>query len=318
MSPFIIMLRNVLVFLALAVPGYMLVKLKILKEEDTSPISKVLVKIGLPSLIFANSLNMNIKGWEALTLVVVALVSLAIILITVFISTLVTKGFEEKTRKTAKYAMSFSNSGFLGIPLAEAVFGSASSVMGYLVVANVVCCVGLNTIGVYLFTGDKKYISIKKILLNPAFLAFFFGIVINLSGVLNYVNEITLIANHLKGLVTPISMMIVGIKLASIKPLNIFKSKNMYIVSAVKLLVQPIIIVCAMLIVGSFINIPSAIIMGIFMAFAMPAPGTTTSFADMYDGDVDESVIYTLGTTILSVISIPILYYLITLLGIIF
>ena len=313
MDAFIIMLRNVLVFLALAVPGYMLVKLKILKEQDTPPLSKVLVKIGLPSLIFANSLNMNVKGGAALTLSIVAIVSLAVILVTVVISALTTKGFNnEKSRKTARYAMSFSNSGFLGIPLAEAVFGSASPIIGYVVVANVVCCVGLNTIGVYLFTGDKREISIKKILLNPAFLAFVFGIIVNLSGVITYVPEIKLVANHLKGVVTPISMMIVGIKLAEVNLLDIFKSKKMYIVSIVKLLVQPIIIVSAMLIVNAFISIDTAIILGVFMAFAMPAPGTTTSFADMYDGDIDGSVIYTLGTTILSVISIPILYYLIT------
>ena len=314
MDAFIIMLRNVLVFLALAIPGYMLVKLKILKEEDTPPLSKVLVKIGLPSLIFANSLNMNVKGKEALTLGIVAIVSLALILVTVLISALTTKGFgDERARKTARYAMSFSNSGFLGIPLAEAVFGASSPVIGYVVIANVVCCVGLNTIGVYLFTGDKKGISLKKILLNPAFLAFVFGIIVNLSGVITHVPEIKLVANHLKGVVTPISMMIVGVKLAQVNVLDIFKSKKMYIVSIVKLLVQPIMIVGVMVIASTFISIDTAIILGVFMAFAMPAPGTTTSFADMYDGDIDGSVIFTLGTTILSVISIPILYYLITL-----
>ena len=90
-----------------------------------------------------------------------------------------------------------------------------------MVVANVVCCVALNTIGVYLFTGDKKVISLKKILLNPAFLAFVFGIVVNLMGINATVPEVKLIANHLKGMVTPISMMIVGVKFAYVKPLDI-------------------------------------------------------------------------------------------------
>lgn len=313
MDAFIIMLRNVLVFLALAVPGYLLVKLRILKEEDTPPLSKVLVKVGLPALIFANALSMDLSGDAPLILSAVAIISLALIIVTVVISSLVTKGFkDEKVRKTAKYAMSFSNSGFLGIPLAEAVFGP-SPVIGYLVVANVVCCVGLNTIGVYLFTGNKKVISLKKILLNPAFLAFVFGIVVNLMGINAIVPEVKLIANHLKGMVTPISMMIVGVKFAYVKPLDIFKSKQMYLVSLVKLLIQPILLVGVLLIFRNFISISPAIILGLFMGYAMPSPGTTTSFADMYDGDIDGSVIYTLGTTILSVISIPILYYLITL-----
>ncbi len=313
MDAFIIMLRNVLVFLALAIPGYLLVKIKILKEEDTPPLSKVLVKVGLPALIFANSLSMDLKGGAWITLGVVALVSLALILVTVLISALVTKGVkDERVRKTARYAMSFSNSGFLGIPLAEAVFGS-SPVIDYLVVANVVCCIGLNTIGVYLFTGDRKQISVKKILINPTFLAFVFGIIVNIIGITTYVPEIRLVANHIKGLVTPISMMIVGVKFATVNPVDIFKSYKMYLVSLVKLLIQPILLVVSMLIFRNFISIPSTIILGLFMGYAMPSPGTTTSFADMYDGDIDGSVIYTLGTTILSVITIPILYYLITL-----
>ena len=73
MDAFIIMLRNVLVFLALAVPGYLLVKLNILKEEDTPPLSKVLVKVGLPALIFANALSMNLSGDAPITLGIVAL-----------------------------------------------------------------------------------------------------------------------------------------------------------------------------------------------------------------------------------------------------
>ena len=113
MDAFIIMLRNVLVFLALAVPGYLLVKLKILKEEDTPPLSKVLVKVGLPALIFANALSMDLSGNAPLILSAVAIISLVLIIVTVVISSLVTKGFkDEKVRKTAKYAMSFSNLAF--------------------------------------------------------------------------------------------------------------------------------------------------------------------------------------------------------------
>ncbi len=313
MDAFIIMLRNVLVFLALAVPGYLLVKLRILKEEDTPPLSKVLVNVGLPFLIFSTTLKMDFSGDAPLTLGIVAVSSVALLLVTVLIANVVTvKIKDRKVRAAANYAMSFSNSGFLGIPLATAVFGT-SPIVDYVVVCNVVCCIGLNTIGVYIFTGDKKQISLHKILLNPAFLAFIIGVVVNLLGVTKYVPEISLYATNLSGIVTPLSMMIVGVKFASIKPIEIFKSLNMYRVSFVKLIVQPVIIVTAMLIVNIFTAVESAIILGAFMAFSMPSPGTTTSFADMYDGDVDGAVKYTLGSTILSVITIPLLYSLITL-----
>ncbi|MBO5926856.1 MAG: AEC family transporter [Clostridia bacterium] len=312
MEAFIVMFRNVLVFLALAVPGYLLVKLNIIKDKDTPPLSKVLVKVGLPALVFSNSLSMDLKGEATIKLAIVAIVTFIFILLTVILSSLFTKNFGDRSvQVTAKYAMSFSNSGFLGIPLATAVFG-VSPVLDYVVVCNVVCCVMLNTLGVYVFTGDKKVISLKRIFLNPTFIFFVLGILINLTGVLTYVPEISLFASHLSGVVTPISMMIVGIKFAEVKPLDIFKSKNMYVVSLVKLLIQPIMAVGLVLIINVFVPFSSAIILGLFMALSMPSPGTTSSFADMYDGDVDGSVIYTLGSTILSVITIPLLYNLLT------
>ena len=52
MSEFIIMLRNVLIFVALAIPGYLLVKFKMLKQEQSGVLSKILMFLALPFLIF--------------------------------------------------------------------------------------------------------------------------------------------------------------------------------------------------------------------------------------------------------------------------
>ena len=57
MSEFIIMLRNVLIFVALAIPGYWLVKLKMLKQEQSGVLSKILMFLALPFLIFSGTVN---------------------------------------------------------------------------------------------------------------------------------------------------------------------------------------------------------------------------------------------------------------------
>ena len=47
---------------------------------------------------------------------------------------------------------------------------------------------------------------------------------------------------------------------------------------------------------------------GFFVAFAMPTAGLASTFADTYGGDTDSAVAFTLSTTMLSILSIPLLY----------
>ena len=56
------------------------------------------------------------------------------------------------------------------------------------------------------------------------------------------------------------------------------------------------------------------IILGVFVAFAMPTAGLSATFADEFGGDTENAVVFTLGTTVLSVLTIPTLYWLLNLL----
>ena len=51
----------------------------------------------------------------------------------------------------------------------------------------------------------------------------------------------------------------------------------------------------------------------LFLALAMPTAGLASAFADQHKGDTENAVIFTLGTTVLSVATIPLLYSLLRL-----
>ena len=53
----IIMLKNVIVFVALAIPGYLLIKTKLLKKEQSGALSMLLMYVGMPFLIFSSTIN---------------------------------------------------------------------------------------------------------------------------------------------------------------------------------------------------------------------------------------------------------------------
>ena len=317
MEEFMIMLRNVLMFVALAIPGFILVKTKLLKPEQSGVLSKLLMYLALPFMIFSGVVkNLTFDGDSLLMLGVVALIGMVVVLGMFFVSApLVNMEKNQKTKGMMRFCAVFANNGFLGIPLAVAVFGGDSPVFTVLIVLNIINNVLMYTLGAYLATGDKKNISVKKAFLNPVLVAFVLGCICNLLGVGKAVPEVGKFSDHFGSIVTPISMTIIGMKLGAISFKTLFSSGKLYYVSFLKLVLFPVVITAAMLALQNIsLNIPvKEIILGVFVAFSMPTAGLAATFADEFGGDTESAVIFTLGTTVLSVITIPTLYYLVNL-----
>ena len=315
MDAFIPMLKNVLLFVLLAVPGYVLVKGKTLKVEQSGVLSKLLMSIGMPFLIISGTLGIDFNKDTIIGLLIAIVLCAVFTFLFFYLSLLFSKNtgeeeMERKKRGVIRFAEIFSNNGFLGLPLALAI-GVNSTVFAYLVVINIINNVLIYTLGIYLISGDKKTISVKNVLLNPVLIGFIIGIVINITNVTDYVPEIQTFSDHFKNLVTPISMLILGMKMGNIKFSTLFSSKKLYWVSAVKLVIFPVIAVALTYLLTLVVDIDNSnMITAIFIAFSMPTAGLGTAFADRYGGDTENSAIFTLGTTILSVATIPVLYYL--------
>ena len=172
----------------------------------------------------------------------------------------------------------------------------------------------LYTVGAYLISGDKSKISFKKALVNPVIISFFIGVILNLTRVTALIPEVATFSDGIKGIVTPISMMILGIKLANVPIKSLFNSLSVYYVSFIKLIVMPIISVAVGVLLIKVLSLNIDAIYAFFIAFAVPTASLATTFADQFDGDTNASVSCTLGSTILSVITIPVLFYLLNLL----
>ena len=155
--------------------------------------------------------------------------------------------------------------------------------------------------------------NLKKAFLSPVLIAFIVGIILNLLNVTKHVPEITTYSSHFSGIVTPISMTILGMKMGGVQFSKLFTNWKTYYVSLLKLVVFPIAIVGVLLGLKAVLPngiIDSGLIMGVFMAFAVPTAGLASTFSDQFDGDTDGAVAFTLGSTILSVLTIPVIYWL--------
>ena len=312
MDTLFIMLKNVIIFVLLAVPGYFLVKRNVLKSQDSGGLSKLLTNIGMPALVLSSTLSLPISAELTVSMLVTAVICTGFTAFSFFSSAWFCKDKNEKTNAMMRFATIFVNSGFIGLPLASAIFPGNSQLMAYLIVSNIVMNVMMFTLGAYLISGDRSSINVKKAVLTPVVLAFLVGIVLNLLGVAKAVPELLTYTNHFKGIVTPLSMIVLGMKLADVPMKKLFTSRRMYYVSFLRLIAYPVVgttLVYALQYVP-FLGLGADAVLGFFIGVAMPTAGLASVFSDQYGGDTENAVILTLGTTIVSIATIPVLYWL--------
>ena len=307
MQEFLVMLKNVIIFVLLALPGYITVKAKLFKKEDSNVISKLALNIAVPFFIVASTLGIKLTGEFAVELLITGAVYSAFMVLLVFLAKVFVKS-DNALAGMERFCIIFSNNGFIGLPLAEAVFGAGSVVIAHIVVINVINNVLLMMMGPYMFTGDKSTISIKGIVKSPVLIAFVVALAINLIGIKEVTGEVLYYSNFLKNMVTPLSMTILGMKFADVQISSFFTFKKLYYISFLKLVVIPVIIMGILLIVNIFTPVSETLMFTMFIGFGTSTASLTTSLADRYNTGGREASIYVLGTTLFSVATLSILY----------
>lgn len=311
MGTFMIMLKNVLIFVLLAVPGYLLVRGKLLSAKESGTLSKLLTNIGMPFMILSSTLKLEFNPELTKNIIVMGVLGVLFILFMFITSAFFCRDKAQKLRGMMRFCTIFANNGFIGIPLVRAVFGEDSVVMAYLIILNILNNVLMFTLGVYLVSGDKNAINVKKAILSPVLLAFLAGVGLNLLKVNSFLPELQTYSNHFSGIVTPLSMLVLGMKLAEVPMKRLFTSGRMYGVSGLRLVLYPALAVGVMLLTNliPFLDLGKDGVLAFFVSYAMPVAGLASVFADQYGGDSENAVIFTLGSAVLSVVTIPVLYW---------
>ena len=156
----------------------------------------------------------------------------------------------------------------------------------------------------------RRDLSRLGLALNPVILAFIVGLIFNLTGVVDKVSEIADYCEDFSLTVTPLAMTILGIKLGGIEWKRLFTQKTVYYISALRLLVFPIAITGVLLACHFAFELDKEVVLAIFVSISMPTATISSAFADTYHGDADGAAMYTLGSTVFSIATIPVLYWL--------
>ena len=238
-----------LVLFAFAVPGFILRKTGLVKSDSLYSISNILLCFAQPMLIIQAFAVDPIAptGETLLNFLWVFLFSVAAILLTFGASKLVflfMKGEEQRRRRDLLvFVGTFSNCAFVGIPFVEMFTGGDSEAMMYITVFTVAFNLLLWTLGAYLITQDKKQISLKKALLNPCTIGSVVGFLLFLVPQINIFNmeevaELQQIVTYGGGMTAPLSMLVVGVRIAELSPKKLFCDRGIYLASLVRLVLS--------------------------------------------------------------------------------
>lgn len=308
--------RNVLLFVALAIPGILLRKSGKVDEKASKTLSSVLLYAGMPFLVCKSVMEVEFTG----ELLVEALIATGLFAVMVLGLLFGGKWFAKKVMRLPEEsvgvtadAIAFANNGFLGIPLIAAVFGSDSKVMFFIIFLNLANQIVLYTLGEVMVSGDKNRISLKGIVTNPALIAFCVGLIFNFLKVSTYVPEVMKYSTYLGNLVVPLSMMILGLNLGNYKLRTIFSMPRAYVVSAIRLIVVPVVAIGILFLIRPLICFYDELMIAYMLAMGMPVAAMVTTFASQFQKDTKSASVYTMLSAILSTVTIPVLYFLLTL-----
>lgn len=292
-------IANLLLFVVI---GYVLAKLKKLNSEHAKILSALLVWVFLPCKMFLGfSSTFNKEYLTAKYPILVA--SLIILVISVAIVSIIVPIFAKKDTAIIKYSVLISNYGYIGYAMCESIYGTAT--MSDMMFAALPFSIYVYTEGYRMLMGFGK-ISPKR-MINPIFIGILIGCIFGITGIslptLPSASEsaafasmsapelalgvVDKVVNDAAKCMAPVSMILAGITVAEFPIKEMISDKRVYIVSAVKLLVFPLAVICILSQI-----LPRDFVIPISMLFLVPCGLNTVVFPKMVGGN------YKLGASI--------------------
>lgn len=196
------------------------------------------------------------------------------------------------------YATVASNSGFLGNPVAEGVFGSMGLALAsvYLIPQRIV----MWSAGVSYFTkGSSRKAIVKRVVTHPCIVAVVLGMVMMLTQV-SLPSFLDAALKDIGNCNTAMSMLVIGTILADVKPREML-DKSLLLFSGLRLVLIPLVVY-----VGCLIFHVDGLVTGVSVLLAaMPAASTTAILAAKYEGDAVYAGKCVVLTTVLSLAATP-------------
>lgn len=295
---------NVLVMLVYMMFGFLLTKAGKAESEQAKSISGFLIYVCCPCMIFSSFFSME-KSDENIRQAGLFFVFCFLLLLLFFgiLWLIFRKKYEDGRYRILTASALMGNVGFFGLPLVVSLFPDQPIVACYSTMYVTAMNIFVFTVGVWLITKDRKYISLKAAIFNPTVLSALVAIPIFLLQP-KIPALVTDSVSLLGKMTTPLCMLILGMRLASMKFREIFSQPFVYFACAMKLIVFPLF---AFLCVRWFPGLDETFRVTVCVLSAAPSASVLLSLAELHGCEQKLSANVLLLTTLFSLITMPLL-----------
>ena len=321
MEIFSLTLSQMLMMFTLMAIGFVLRKTSVIPDNAHITISKLETFVFVPALtLYTQMTQCTVKTFaENAPLILYGLVMIAVaIALSYPLSALYVRKWRESSeleyeRNVYKYALSFANYGFVGNFIILGIWGSE---VFYKYSLFTLSFAPISLIyGLYLLIprgkNEGKITNLKKALLSPPLVAMIIGMVLGLCEVQRFIPPFLSSAlENASACMGPVAMLITGFVVGGYGLPMLFLNKTGYAVSFVRLIAIPSIVLLLLKAFGA----NNELIFIALISFGTPVGLNSIIFPSAYGGDTKPGASMVMTSQLISVITIPLLYYVFTVL----
>ncbi len=290
--------NQILIMFLIILVGVFCYKVKLIDQEMNKKLSNLLLLLINPLVIFISYQ----RKFEA-SLLKGLLISLVLAVITHFagiiISMIALRGKKyEADLAIERFAVVYSNCGFIGIPLVNGVFGSEGVfyLTAYMTVFNLFAW----THGMIIVSGKSDRKSVITAMLSPSVIATLLGFLFFVSRLM-LPEVINNTLSYLGNMNTPLAMLVAGVTIAQTDILHIFAKPRIYYIALLKLILLPVL----MMLLFNLFGLSRIVVLTSILAGACPVAATINLFSIRYEKNYLYASELFAVTTILSMLTIP-------------
>ena len=290
---------QVLILFILILIGFILAKAKVLGDKSVKGMTDLVLYTVTPCVIIKSFIR-EFEPKLLKNLLLSFLIAFSAHILFIALSRIFLRSNNKSQEKVLQFAVIFSNCGFMSIPLQQALLGDMGVFYGssYVAIFNLF----IWSYGILLMSGDKAYLTPKKLVINPGVIGLTVGVVIFLASipVPRILGETV---GYMAALNTPLPMIIIGYHLYNSSLLEGFKNLKCLFAVFLRVVLFPLLALGVMYLCG----VRGVMLISSVISCCAPSAAITTMLSAKFERDTALSVNMVSLSTLLSLVTMPLI-----------
>lgn len=288
---------QVMILMLMIATGFVAAKTKIMTAEGARCCTDIALIIVTPCVIIKSLIREYSKEiMKSLTLAFI--ITLLVQVLMILLSYIILHSKDKARERVLRFGTIFANCGFMSLPLQQVILGADGTLYGsaYIIMFNLV----IWSYGVFLISGDKRYIKPKKLFINPGIIGLALGLVIFIFSI-PVPKILYSTIDYISAIYTPLPMLIIGYHLAQNSIKTAFKDAKCLFAVLLRMIVYPLAVLGFLYILG----VRETLLVSVIISVSAPVAAITTMFSSKYGADTPLSVDMVSLSTVAAAVTMP-------------